>query len=370
MNNAIAKVELSEKLPFGAIPHDAEHLQFAEKADGSIVAGYLAHDTCPNNPLEDCEGSGSVLSRLSWDRTVQGQIQEALGLDGYGDPNLELVDDHPATWKKMWVTAAAAHVEFQVWANDTAGPRASFLQAYYQRRAAQLWELSVNGSYGSTDTTIDDFAFTEEAKLRCWETLRDDGLIGDRDAVLLDVYRHGGEVWSLSGEGHSCRWDTSRGAGVWIPDLYAREEIDRRAPIYAFGRVVNAGRFTRDDRKYHAILDEAYGVEHSPRFEYWHEAFEWMQQRVAKLSPRGRKAEREMAQLRGRQRAAEEIARSAVQEYNAWLSGDCWGVVVITFKLVDGKYEEANHDAVWGFVGREIAENELKASFEFAVEQD
>jgi len=49
---------------------------------------------------------------------------------------------------------------------------------------------------------------------------------GDRDAQLLACYEHGGQVWSLSGCGTQCRWDTSNNAGVWIPDEYLRKQLD------------------------------------------------------------------------------------------------------------------------------------------------
>ena len=49
---------------------------------------------------------------------------------------------------------------------------------------------------------------------------------GDRDAQLLSCYDHGGQLWSLSGAGMQCRWDTSNKAGVWVPDEYLRKQLD------------------------------------------------------------------------------------------------------------------------------------------------
>ena len=49
---------------------------------------------------------------------------------------------------------------------------------------------------------------------------------GDKDARLLACYDHGGQVWSLSGGGMQCRWDTSNSAGVWVPDEYLRKQLD------------------------------------------------------------------------------------------------------------------------------------------------
>ena len=43
-------------------------------------------------------------------------------------------------------------------------------------------------------------------------------------AVLLDIYEHSGRVYSISGEGYQCQWDTARGGGIWIPnDAFIQE---------------------------------------------------------------------------------------------------------------------------------------------------
>ena len=49
-------------------------------------------------------------------------------------------------------------------------------------------------------------------------------------AVILNKYEHSLTMWYVAGtSGHECRWDTSRGAGVWVPDDCAREAIVERA---------------------------------------------------------------------------------------------------------------------------------------------
>ncbi len=49
---------------------------------------------------------------------------------------------------------------------------------------------------------------------------------GDPDAVMLDVYDHSGQAWSISGGGMQCRWDTSSGAGAWVPDKCLLDQIE------------------------------------------------------------------------------------------------------------------------------------------------
>ena len=41
-------------------------------------------------------------------------------------------------------------------------------------------------------------------------------LIKRNKAFVLDRYMHGGETWSLTGEGYRCPWDTALGAGIII----------------------------------------------------------------------------------------------------------------------------------------------------------
>lgn len=49
---------------------------------------------------------------------------------------------------------------------------------------------------------------------------------GNPDAVMLDVYDHSGQAWSISGGGMQCRWDTSHNAGAWVPDKYLLDQIE------------------------------------------------------------------------------------------------------------------------------------------------
>lgn len=49
-------------------------------------------------------------------------------------------------------------------------------------------------------------------------------------AVLLDYYEHGNCLWSLAGFGPQCRWDTSRGAGIyWLPTDVPKDQREKYA---------------------------------------------------------------------------------------------------------------------------------------------
>jgi hypothetical protein len=173
----------------------------------------------------------------------------------------------------------------------------------------------------------------------------------DEYAVLLDVYDHSGRSYSQSGGGVQCRWDTSRGEALWIADKYAKEEIDRQAKVYAFGKIQQ---FKSD--KYYPSLDGApicaEGTTVSyPGFEHWHEAFEWLKQRVANL---GEPTDDQL--LSGHNRALYEIASECVKTYNSWQCGDCYGVICVDYDAEGKQVGEA--DACWGYTGIDWARQE------------
>jgi hypothetical protein len=129
-----------------------------------------------------------------------------------------------------------------------------------------------------------------------WQLARLSGQVGDPYTVMLDCYEHGGQVWSVTGSGQQCLFDTARGAGVWVPDQCLREELDS--------------------------IKTNEGID--------------------------------MARSK-----AVEFARQALGSYNAWLAGDCYGVAVDVFSTEGDRLKRIDESAVWGYVGREWAEESL-----------
>ena len=63
----------------------------------------------------------------------------------------------------------------------------------------------------------------------------------------------------------------------------------------------------------------------------------------------------------GSRKKAQEFARQCLQVYNAWLSGDCYGVVTDVFEVdVQGNAKCIDSDSVWGYMGTEDARSSLK----------
>jgi hypothetical protein len=203
-----------------------------------------------------------------------------------------------------------------------------------------------------------------------------------QDKVLLDCYDHGGQSWSVSGAGMQCQFDTAKGAGFWVPDSCAKEEIGRRAKAYAYGEIV----FCKG--AYQAKIDPDFlgvTVSWQASFSSWSEAFSWLQTQVGMIKSQvvqsapanvidwepakysKVRANSKQKQL-GRVRAAQELAQDSLEEYNAWLSGDCYERVFCQFEY-DAASDEfsLNHDSVetcCGFIGEQYATEALLAEFD------
>ena len=74
-----------------AMPYDSDAIVVEVNGNTAIV-GYLALDEdCPN-PLEDCDGMGYIYSSHR-DSGTHAEMQEALGLNGEWEPNLEVIQE-------------------------------------------------------------------------------------------------------------------------------------------------------------------------------------------------------------------------------------------------------------------------------------
>lgn len=345
--------------------HDAAIFEVGDR----IVVGYLADDEDCENPLESCDGLGKVLSAHRHSSS-HSEMQEALALDSNWEPDLDLIGEHIDEFRPKWIEAAIKDAEFQSWADGKNESMAAVIDDYYRFQACSVWEHTMEGFIGGGSADIHHFDFTEGLREEFWRELRSEGRIGDQDAVVLDCYEHSGVCWSVSGEGMQCAFDTARGGGVWVPDDSAREEIDRRAGVYAFGRVETNGNWTPGSGKlrYIGVVDDTYGGEKSEEFMHWHEAFGWLQSEVKNraLALSRDASERSAQQRRGRERASLEIARSTLEEYNDWLNGSCYGIVAATFKNIgtkdDPEWEFVDSDECWGFIGDDYAMQEAESN--------
>lgn len=351
---------------------DFHEVEIRKVGENKYLFGTLVDDHSPENPLKAWDGMGHVFTSRRFDDT-NSDMQEALGLDRDWEKDLDLVDVHPRVVRPIWIEAAVKDADFHEWCNENGRPPNDIarLDAYYRRKAEQFWRETGGlepGGY-SMDPDIFDFAFTEDVREKAWVSMFDAGLIGNPDRVMLDVYEHSGVAWSVSGEGLQCRWDTSGGAGVWVPDESLLSELDRRAPFYAFGEITGkqSGFLGNPTKPYFFELDSEFGAIRSIRYKHWHEAFEALQAFLLeqKLRLPRKKAEAQALLRKGRRRAAEEICRGVLSTYNDYLNGNVFCTAVETMVVnEDGSIEVVDTDYCGGYFGDDEAICALRETVE------
>lgn len=165
--------------------------------EGGHVVGYLSYDHDAPYPLDDCDGLGKIGTSNRRDPVkMQAVYREALGLTRDWRPDLDYVID--------LLNAAEESSPNPEWyvrlLNDTGWPVPE----------SGWWENAADG-------------VIEEAYGR----MRLLGVIGSQYAVLLDVYEHGGRVYSVGQNPHfpDRQWDCAYGGAVWVPDESLLEEL-------------------------------------------------------------------------------------------------------------------------------------------------
>jgi len=267
-----------------------------EKLGGLIAVGYLVDDHDVENPLDDCDGMGHIYS--SHRHSGQhAKMQAALGLDSDWQRDLSLrVVERKAESALKELVRTRFQVDLVAFILECANNN-----GMSRDQAIEYFVVDFTGQLPYHRETW----LTEKVReLVTWDSLLDEarqlarlsGQVGDPYTVMLDCYEHGGQVWSVTGSGQQCLFDTARGAGVWVPDQCLREELDSIK--------TNEG------------LDAA-------------------------------------------RTKAIEFARQALGSYNAWLAGDCYGVAVDVFSTEGDRLKLIDESAVWGYVGRKWAEESL-----------
>lgn len=267
-----------------------------EKQGGLIAVGYLVDDHDVQNPLDDCDGMGHIYS--SHRHSGQhAKMQDVLGLDSDWQRDLSLrVVEREAESALMELVRTRFQVDLVAFilecANNNGMSRDQAIEYFVVDFTGQLpyhretWLTEKVRELVTWDSLLDE----------AWQLARLSGQVGDPHTVMLDCYEHGGQVWSVTGSGPQCLFDTARGAGVWVPDQCLRDELDS--------------------------IKTNEGIE------------------VARTK-------------------AVEFALQALGSYNAWLAGDCYGVAVDVFSIDGDRLKLIDESAVWGYVGRKWAEESL-----------
>lgn len=324
-----------------------DELVTVERPDGGYRVAYLVHDEHCDNPLEDCDGMGVI-----WHRKSDGYY-EACGLDSYGDPVID-EDKLQQMWhdkvmalslQDFYINPALREIADAEDLREMLADESIIGDYTFEQNARSAWGVrledadpdDVQALIDKVEEKLIDWSYAAAAD-ECQQQM-------DKYAVLLDVYEHGARAYSLSGGGMQCRWDTSRGEAVWVADKYAKEEIDRRARVYAFGKIESVG--TNTGKKLYKVSPLS-GVEPS-RFEEWSDAFEFLRRfgiyYDGELTPEDVE--------RGFQRALYEVAKNCVKAYDSWQRGDNYCVICVDCDA-EGK-QVGDEDACWGYIGLDYA---------------
>ena len=357
------------------IPPDTEERMVV--MERFIVAGGLCFDDDAErcNPLAEGHAMGCLYHRGRRARRDEEEyFFHALGRDGDGNKDLgdegvsgQLADcvvaslrknrslmatlgnllrsrDKAATWNAVLQTVEdAVHQEGWEFALDYIAKQ--FLDVPWWNDLAPCWHDKLKD--------LANLLCESEAEA-AWERALVAGSIGYPLAVLLDIYDHGGVVYSVTGHGMQCRWDTTRGGAIWVPDEDAEDNI--RSNVLrelGVGEVCWSGTAggRGDPPAVHYSLDGG---------TTWIGGYATRTQAMAALveaSGLDVPPSRVAAKLA---EEAERYCRGVLDEYNAWVNGEVYGIVVYVVDRATGRRVEDRDEECWGYVGSEYAEQTLE----------
>lgn len=342
-----------------------------------IVAGGLCvdDDTEHCNPLAENHANGHLYhrGRRAWG-DEEACFFDALGRDGYGNKDLDddsvsgqLADGavasirknrslmttlsnllrsrgKVATWDAVLKTITdAVHEEGWEFALDYIARW--FLDASWWSDLAPCW----HDKLGDLDRLL-----CENEAEAAWERAHVAGSIGNPLAVLLDIYEHGGVVYSVTGHGMQCRWDTTRGGAIWVPDQDAEDNI-RSHVLRGLGvgdvHWSDAAGSRGEPPAVRCSLDG--GATWVGGYATRAHAMAAMVE-VSGLNIPPSDLAAKLAE------ESERYCRGVLDEYNAWVNGEVYGVVVYVVDRTSGRRVEARDDECWGYIGSEYAEESLE----------
>lgn len=331
------------------------------KVDDEIVIAYLVHDN-DYRDIDDLIGDcmGRIVDAYNGGRDEKSELYALAGCDSDGEKNIDAVwYEHGAEAVRRYIEAVLSGHSDEDTVTEYEERDTSHL-AHDGETVAQTARRYVTedaeGGYGWHYVMQEDTMETVLSEM--WE---DPAYYpGNRDAVMLDVYSHSGQRWSVSGEGMQCRWDTSHGAGAWVPDKCLLKELDSQAPQAAFAFVTDTS-WLRGTGKSYQLLQVVWSdathnkivhVEFSDDASTLHAKAKLIAEMMSEPTPH------QIAW--GRERLCEVFAKQFLKTYNAIISGDVYGCVVETFDLDGTPLKE---ESCWGFIGGDYAKENLKSEF-------
>jgi hypothetical protein len=234
-----------------------------EVVGNKAVVGHLLvdEDASSCDPTDNDMG-GKIYSSSRHRRGDHAKMQEALGLDANWRPDM---DDW---YDEAFETVIRQKIED---IQKRLSPTTRSIEIDWRTRAAvctyrgrpHTHQFSVSLMTNELlyrSERVDRFLDqVTDLQRELWEKARKNGVIGHKYAVPLDVYEHGGTIYSVSGEGIQCRWDTARSGAVWTPDGDEDLIADIEMSEYPDDRAIELARDTCAE--YSAWVNgEVYGV--------------------------------------------------------------------------------------------------------------
>lgn len=342
--------------------------------DRHIIVGALAADDDggSSDPMQH-EGQGKIYLRgRRGNRESESEIYKALGLDSYGDKDLKSdAVENLVLERALKVLradrAAMASLSSRCralglsgkWADVIEKIRSLIVRAGWEYAMDEIAEEFFDERYWTrVDSAASDlfsnleFALRDTEAEKAWDDLSAQGKVGNPMAVMLDVYEHSGTSYSLSGEGMQCRWDTSRNAGVWIPDDSCMENIvSRTLRELGYGEVKWFGALGSEKEPLHAGFSLDGGKSWTTGFAKWADAMEQVRKQVP--------ADAVEAFDAAMRQVTHDYARGVVEEYSKWANGEVYGVLVYVIDRQTGERIDDMDDECWGYIGSDYAEETM-----------
>jgi hypothetical protein len=386
-SESISDVEFVAEDKFGEIdvskqlrlkPDTCERMVVTNKY---VVVGGLCYDDDGEhvNPLEEECANGNIFhhGRRAWKKGEEASFFDAMGFDGEGNQalNAESVSDEllrnvsaiirknrslmstlsnllrnmkgQGTWDLVIKRIGdAIYQEGWEYAPD-------YIATYFLDVS---WWIDVDEVWKDKLEPLIDLLSESEAE-KAWERAVSAGKMGNPLAVMLDIYEHSGVWYSVSGGGMQCAWDTSRGGAVWVPDEDATDNI-RYNVLHQIGIGKVEWRGSLGSNEY--PLNAQYSLDDGLTWVGDSCKWSWRQAMDEMLLASGQMiTKNEMDNLMYDESVKH--CKSLLKEYNAWVNGEVYGVVVYTIDRETGESIDSG-DECWGYIGTEYAEETLESN--------
>lgn len=196
------------------------------KVGDKIVIAYLVTDD--DHSLDDLMGDcmGRIVDAHNGRSAERTELYALAGCDSYGEKDLDAVwDKHSDEASRRYIEAVlSGHSD-----EDTVTEYEERDSSYSPREGETVAQTARRYVTADAEETYGwGYVMQEDTMSEVLGEMWEEPAYypGNPDAVMLDVYDHSGQRWSISGGGMQCRWDTSHGAGAWVPDKYLLEQIE------------------------------------------------------------------------------------------------------------------------------------------------